>query len=73
MNASLSTTPSPDENMFNTRNIYNIGNPHAKKMTKYENKFTLDIFLKYLFIFSTILTADLIFAGENNTKGKAIK
>lgn len=59
--------------MFITKNIYSIDNPQAKKMIKYENKFTVDIFLKYLFILSTILTADLIFAGENKTKGKATK
>lgn len=57
--------------MFISKKIYNMVNPQVTKMTKYEKKLTVDILLKYLDIFWIILVPDLIFEGENRTKGKA--
>lgn len=72
-NESFYITGYPDENMFITKNISNIVSPHVKYMTRYENKLTVDILLKYFDIFDIIRTADFIFDGENKTIGKITK
>ena len=73
MNDPFSVDGFPDVNMLITKNISSIVNPHVTNITKYVNKLTVDILLKYLDSLEMILTADLIFPGEKSTNGNTIK
>ena len=63
----------PDVNMYINNNIYKIPKPQTTNIIRYEKKLTLDIFLKYMFIFCMILTPAFIFLGVNKTIGNMMR